>query len=194
MGGRGHYSNFKLFNCFHEWRKSCLLSRASFLSHMTLSDNLITRKLLIFFFQYGLRNKKNYHINKIRNELRCSAPPGRPYRCMTGKFSAESEDTNLKFWQKIFFGFKIVVSNFIAKNHFHYRSYSVSRKVRFLPLFHMFWLITQEPLNVSKIWLICMEECHKTYQNHCRFDLENSFKKGIKSNFLVKMTDFYVFF
>ena len=40
----------------------------------------------------------------------------------------------------------------------------------------MFLRITNEPRNIFQIWLIHMEERHKIYQGHVRFDLKKKNK------------------
>ena len=99
----------------------------------------------------------------------------RPWRCLTANISNSLINTILKLSHTINTGLIIVLSNFDRDFFIDSEVIAFLTKTVFLPLLHTFLRITQEPLNIFKIWLSYVKGSSKTYQNHYSFYFKNKF-------------------
>ena len=146
---------------------------------MGKQNNIITREILILTMRFM---EQKVILFRYRTDVRdeparpqSARPcPNQPWRSLTAYFSNVLKDTNLKLSHNIATGLELFVFNF-------HRDFIVSSEVIVFfakTNFYIYFLrITQEPLNISKIWLSHVKERLKTCQNHSKFYFKNKFYK-----------------
>ena len=146
-------------------------------SHMGKENNIITREILILAMWFIEQKVILFRCGTDVRDEPARPSPARPRRSLTAYFSNLLRDTHLKLSHNKVTVFKIVVSNFHRDDFNKSEVIAFFCENRFLPFLHTFLPITQEPLNILKIWLSHVKERSKIYQNHYRFYFKKKFYK-----------------
>ena len=118
--------------------------------------------------------------------------PGRAVTLFDAVFLSQFKRFKFEISINVVIGFKIVVINFELKITISFWIIAFFLKPIF-GFFYRFLDITQEALNILKIWLLHMKERHKVIQNHFSFYLIKHFLWR-KKTFFVKITYFHMTF
>ena len=147
------------------------IDRRRELPFIVICENRTTSQLVKNWLYLCGWLKKKIILFQCRADIRDG--PARQWRSLTAYFSNVVRDTILKLLHNIV----TCLIKFLMRFHHKFRSYSFFCKDGFLPFLHTFLRITQEPLNLFKIWLSHMKERLKTYQHHYMFYFINKFYK-----------------